>query len=178
MHIVSECQILAQKEYKKRHDNVCRYIHWKLCEKHDFQGAQQWYEHEPDGVIENKAYKILWNFTIQCDTKIEARRPDIVLTDKTMKEVKIVDATIPGDERVSEREVGKTEKYKLLKDEIARMWDMKEVIVIPVVVGALGAISTGFEKYIAAIGIEMRVEHAQKAALLGTARILRLVLRC
>ena len=63
----------------------------------------------------------------------------------------------------------------MLKDEIARMWDMKEVIVIPVVVGALGAISNGFEKYIAAIGIEMTVEHAQKTALLGTARILRLV---
>ena len=156
-HIVSECKMLAQKEYKKRHDNVCRYIHWKLCEKHDFQGAQQWYEHEPDGVIENKGYKILLDFTIQCDTKIEARRPDIVLIDKTMKEVKIVDVTIPGDERVNEREVGKIEKYKLLKDEIARMWDMKEVIVIPVVVGALGAISTGFEKYIAAIGIEIRV---------------------
>ena len=53
-HIVSECKILAQKEYKKRHDNVCRYIHWKLCEKNNFQGAQQWYEHESDGVIENK----------------------------------------------------------------------------------------------------------------------------
>ena len=26
----------------------------KLCEKHDFQRAQHWYEHEPDGVIENK----------------------------------------------------------------------------------------------------------------------------
>ena len=33
------------------------------------------------------------------------------------------------------------------------MWGMKEMIVIPVVVGALGARSTGFEKYIAAIGI-------------------------
>ena len=175
-HIVSECKMLAQKEYKKRHDNVCRYIHWKLCEKHDFQRAQQWYEHEPDGVIENKGYKILWDFTIQCDTKIEGRQPDIVLIDKTMKEVKIVDVTIPGDERVNEREVGKIEKYKVLKDEIARMWNMKEVIVIPVVVRALGAISTDFEKYIAAIGIEMRVEHAQETALLETARFLRLAL--
>ena len=42
-HIVSECKMLAQKEYKKRHGNVCRYIHWKLCEKHDLQRAQQWY---------------------------------------------------------------------------------------------------------------------------------------
>ena len=45
--------------------------------------------------------------------------------------------------------------------EIARMWGMKEVIVVPVLKGTLGAISTGFEKYIAAIGIEMRVEHLQ-----------------
>ena len=148
----------------------------ETCEKHDFQRAQQWFEHESDGVIENKG--ILWDFTIQCDTKIEARRPDIVLIDKTIKEVKIVDVTISGDERVNKREVGKIKKYKVLKDEIARMWDMKEVIVIPVVVGALGAISTGFEKYIAATGIEMRVEHAQNRALLGTARILRLVRGC
>ena len=32
-----------------------------------------------------------------------------------MKEVNIVDVTIPGDERVNEREVGKIEKYKVLK---------------------------------------------------------------
>ena len=32
----------------------------------------------------------------------------------------------------------------MLKDEITRMWSMKKVIVIPLVVGALGAISTGF----------------------------------
>ena len=43
----------------------------KLCEKHDFQRAQQWYEHEPDGVIEIKGYKILWDFTIECDNNIE-----------------------------------------------------------------------------------------------------------
>ena len=63
---------------------------------------------------------------------------------------------------MNEREVEKIEKYKALKYEIARMWGMKEVIVISVIVGALRAISTGFEKYIAAIGIEMRAEHAQK----------------
>ena len=47
---------------------------------------------------------------------------------------------MPEDVRLNEREVGKIEKYKRRKDQIARMWGMKEVIVIPVVVGALGAI--------------------------------------
>ena len=151
--------MLAQKEYKKRHDNVWRYLHWRLCKNHGFQGAQQWYEHEPDGVIESKGYKILWDFIIQCGTKIKTRRPDIVVIDKTKKEVKIVDVTIPGDERLNEREVGKIEKYKVLKDQIPRMWSMKEVIVIPVVVGPSGTISTGSEKY---IGIEMRVKMHKK----------------
>ena len=85
-------------------------------------------------------YKILWDFTNQCDAKIEARRPDIVVIDKTMKEVKIVDVTKPGDVRVNEQEVGKFEKYKVLKDEITTMCGMKEVITIPVVASALGAI--------------------------------------
>ena len=32
-HIVSGCLKLAQKEYKKRHDNVARAVHWDLSEK-------------------------------------------------------------------------------------------------------------------------------------------------
>ena len=88
--------------------------------------APQWYEHEPDGVIENERYKILWDFRNQCDTKIEARRPDIIF-DKTWKEVEIVDVTIPGDVTGKKRELGKIEKYKMLKDEIPSMWDMRKV---------------------------------------------------
>ena len=32
-HIVSECSKLAQREYKRRHDNISRMVHWKLCQK-------------------------------------------------------------------------------------------------------------------------------------------------
>ena len=35
-----------------------------------------------EGVVETKNFKILWDFTIHCDRKIEARRPDIVFIDK------------------------------------------------------------------------------------------------
>ena len=90
----------------------------------------------------------------------------------------MADLTIPGDDWVSERKAEKIEKYKVHKDKITRIWSMKEVILIPVVAGALGAISTGFEKYIAAIGIAMRVENEKKTASLGTARILKLALGC
>ena len=55
---------------------------------------------------------------------------------------------------------------------------MKKVVVIPIVVGALGTITTKFEKYIESLEIEIRTEHVQKSALFGTARIIRRVLSC
>ena len=55
---------------------------------------------------------------------------------------------------------------------------MKKVAVIPIVVGALGTITTKFEKYIERLGIEIRIERVQKSALLATARIIRNVRSC
>ena len=117
-------------------------------------------------------FKILWDFAIQCDHMIEARRPDIVVVDKVKKETMIIDVAIPGDTRVCDKEQEKIEKYSLLKDEIARLWQMKKVVVIPIVVGALGTIRIKFEKYIESVEIEIRIEYVQKSALLRTARII------
>ena len=55
----------------------------------------------------------------------------------------------------------------------------KKVVVIPIVVGALGTITTKFEKYIESLGIEIRIENVQKSALVRTARIIIIkVLSC
>ncbi|XP_074616678.1 uncharacterized protein LOC141876074 [Acropora palmata] len=58
-HILSECKMLAQKEYKRRHDNIARLVHWKLCCKYDMSRGEKWYEHQPEGVVENEKCKIL-----------------------------------------------------------------------------------------------------------------------
>ena len=76
------------------------------------------------------------------------------------------------------REIGITEKYTMLKDNISRMWGMKKMTVVSVIVGKLGAISNGFEKYTAVIGTDMKAEHEQKVASLRIARIFRLALGC
>ena len=88
---------------------------------------------------------------------IEARRPDLVVFDKVKKETMIIDVAIPGDARVYDKEREKIEKYSLSKGEIARLRKMKKVIVIPIVVGALGTITTNFEKYTESLGIEIRI---------------------
>ena len=120
----------------------------------------------------------MWNCVIQCDKEIEARRQGIVIIDRVLNEVKTIDVAIPGDVRVPEKELEKIEKYGPLKGEIARLWDIRKIPVIPVVIGAQGAVSTRFKKFVKDIGITLRFEHAQKPALLGTVRKLRLVLSC
>ncbi len=175
-HLVSECSKLAQREYKRRHDNVARYVHWQLCNKGGFERAKNWYEQQPEGVIENENFKLLWDFTIQCDRVIEARRPDIVWVDKKNKEVKIIDIAVPGDLRVKEKELEKIEKYQMLREEVGHVWQTNKVSVIPVVIGALGVISDKFERYMEKLDVKIAMDTIQKTALLGTARILRKVL--
>ena len=81
-HIVSECSKLAQKEYKRRHDKLGKIVHWKLARKCNFETGDKWYEHEPESVLQNEDYKILWDFSIQTDHVIEAQKPDLVVVDK------------------------------------------------------------------------------------------------
>ena len=86
-HMISECEKLAQKEFKRRHDNVAKKIHWELCKKNGLEHREKWYEHNPEGVAENEGVKVLWDMNMQCDNVIEARRPDIVIIDKKEKKL-------------------------------------------------------------------------------------------
>ena len=99
-----------------------------------------------------------------------------MVVNEDAKECKIIDVAVPWDSRVRTEEQEKIEKYGDLKREVATMWGIKKVTVIPVIIGALGAVSKEFDKWIEKIGINLRIGHVQKTALLGTARILRKVL--
>ena len=58
--IVSDCSKLAQKEYKRRHDNLGKIIHWKFARKCNFEAGDKCYEHEPKSVLENEDYKFFF----------------------------------------------------------------------------------------------------------------------
>ena len=101
-HIISECCKLAQKEYKTRHDWVGKVIHWKLCKKLKFDHTNKWYMHNPAPVGENNTHKLLWDFDIQTDHLISAKRPDLIIINKKKKKKKkrtskIVDFAVPAD---------------------------------------------------------------------------------
>ena len=53
-HVVNGCSKLAQKEYKRRHDNLGKIVNWKLTRKCNFEAGDKWYEHEPESVLESE----------------------------------------------------------------------------------------------------------------------------
>ena len=173
--IVSGCSKLAQKEYKRKHDNLGKIAHWKLARKCNFEVGDKWYEHEPEHVLENEDYKILWDFSIQTNHVIEARRPDLVVVDKKERGCKIIDFAVPGDIRIEGKEKDKIEKYQDLGRELQKIWNVK-VKIIPLVVGSLGAIPKQFGNRLKQISIIVGTAQVQKTNLLGTARLLRKVL--
>ena len=116
-HLISGCEKLAQKEYKRRHDNVAKKIHWDLCKKNGLEHTEKWYEHVPEGAVENEEVKVLWNIDVQCDNVMGARRPDKILIDKKERKGLIIDIAVPADVRVREKEREKMRKYQDLKRE-------------------------------------------------------------
>ena len=69
----------------------------------------------------------------------------------------------------------KCTNYSELKHEIAKIWKLRKVEVIPVVIGALGTVTKHFEKWIEKLDMDLTIEALQKPCLLGTLRIIRKV---
>lgn len=174
-HIASECPALAQNQYKKRHDSVAKALHWSLCKKHQLPCSNKWYEHQPEGVIENDQAKVLWDYGIRTDRVIRANRPDVTLIDKVKKKVSLIDVAVPWDTRVEEKEREKIDKYQDLKIEIRRIWDMP-VEIVPIIIGTLGTIPRSLKRNLEKLEAEVAPGLMQKSVILETAHIIRRVM--
>ena len=80
--IISECNKLAQKEYKTGYDRVGKVVHWELCKKLKFKHTNKLYMHKPGSFLINEKHKILWNFDMQTNHLIPARWPNLVMINK------------------------------------------------------------------------------------------------
>ena len=102
--IISEYSKLAQREYKTRHNWMGKVINWELCKKLKFDHTNKWYMHNPESALENKTHKPLWDFWLQTDHLISARRPDLEIVEKKKERTwRIVDFAVPVDHSKNKR---------------------------------------------------------------------------
>ena len=62
----------------------------------------------------------------------------MIIVEKKSNKYQIIDFAVPYDTRVDEKEKEKIQKYRDLARELKKLWN-KNVKVIPVIIGALGA---------------------------------------
>ena len=129
----------------------------------------------PAPVLENDSHKLLWDFNIQTDHLIPARRPDLIIINKRKRICKIVGFAVLAEHRINLKEGEKKDKYLDLARELKKLWNMK-VTIVPIVIGALGTVTKGLLKGLEDLEFGGRVETIQTRALLWTIRILRRVL--
>ena len=99
-----------------------------------------------------------------------------MVVNKQEKKCTIVDIAAPGDKRIGEKENEKVEKYQGLKREIARMWNMRTVQGISIVVGSSGSVTKNLDQWLGKLDIKLSTSLLQTTTLLGAARILRKIL--
>ena len=109
--IISECSEPAWKVYKTTYDGLSRVTHWVLRKKFKFDHRNKWYMHNLTSVLENKTHKLLWDFDIQTDHLISARRPNLLYSKPRKRTCRNVDFSELADHRVKLKESEKKDKY-------------------------------------------------------------------
>ena len=171
-HVTSGYPKYANTLYLKRHNNVAKYRHLKICLNSDLVRKNcEWYKYEPSPVLENENFKILWDFSIQTDKDTRANRPNIIFVDKREQTVLFIDVTIPNNHNIIEKRLEKIEKHTDLGIEIKELWNMQAVDIVPIVIGCMGVVDNSFVRYLGKIKAEINVFELQKIVLLNTCYI-------
>ena len=176
-HLVSACDKLAQRDYRRRHDRMGLRVYWELCGKYGIRRADRWFEETPDAirVSQDGMYEIWWDKKVITAKVLEHNRPDVVVIDREKARWTMVDFSVPFDANVVSKENEKTRKYEKLATEVSREHRVTTII-IPIVVGALGTVSRNLAGGLTRLGIGDVLGGLQMSAVIGTTAILRKVL--
>jgi hypothetical protein len=123
--------------------------------------------HKPKPVCAHEDVTVLWNQGVHTEREVTAHKPDIIVKNKREKKCILIDVAIPADRNVTQKEMGKKQKYKSLCIEMQRMWNVK-CMIMSVVIGATRMVTRGLRKNLEAISGKHSIDSLQKTAILGT----------
>ena len=180
-HLISGCQVLlADGHYTDRHNRVCKYFHYLICKHYNITVPTNIWEHEPPPIDGNNLTTVYYDKIVPTSSYIQnnAVKPDIVICDKANQTGLIIDVSVLNDAGLNRAEREKVTKYQQLRYDVMRNWQLKDVQVIPVIVGATGLVKKNLKDYLSKIPGTPKIEEVQLSALKGTISILKKALGC
>ena len=124
-----------------------------------------------DGLAE-----VWWDQTVATPTKLEGKRPHMVIVDPRSKQWFMVDFFVPVDPNVSKKEKEKRSKYRDLATEVGRMNPLR-VKVVSMVVAAQGIVSKELLNSLKMLRVGNYIWGLQTVAVIATAAILKVLSR-
>ena len=161
-----------------RHNQVTRILYQELLQKPTT-------EYKPSEVTVTDKLE-LWHDKedVRTVSRVEKNRPDLILWDKEDKTCKIIKVTLPLDSNISAAYTQKENKYIPHIQNLCQLYSQYKYEAVTTVIGAIGAVpkslNQNIEKLSKYINKEKRktlIPRIQKAALLGTVKILKTVLK-
>jgi hypothetical protein len=167
-HIISSCTVLAQSEYKKRHDIFAKIIHMTLGVKFNLlKNTQPHYSYTPESCLENDSYKLYFDRTILTDIHIKHNRPDIIILNKKQKQAYLLDIAVPNSHNITQTYNTKINKYLELSVAMRNLWCLEKISILPLVISATGIVPQSLFKNLKILDLDNTlVVEIQKGILL------------
>jgi hypothetical protein len=175
-HIISSCTVLAQSEYKKRHDIFAKIIHMNLTVKLNLlKNTQSHYSYTLESCLENDNYKLYFDRTVLTDIHIKHNRPDIIILNKQQKQAYLLDIAVRNSHNtITQTYNTKNNKYLELSVAMRNLWSLEKNSTLPLIISATGIVPQSLFKNfkILDLGNTLVVE-IQKGILLYSCHIVR-----
>jgi hypothetical protein len=140
-HIISSCTVLAQSEYKKRHDIFAKIIHMNLAVKFNLlKDPQPHYIYKQESCLENDNYKLYFDRTVLTDIHIQHNRPDIIILNKQQKQAYLLDIAVPNSHNITQTYNTKINKYLELSVAMRNLWCLEKISILPLITSATGIV--------------------------------------
>jgi hypothetical protein len=150
-HIISSCTVLAQTEYKKRHDIFAKIIHMNLAVKFKLlKDTQPHYIYKPESCLENDNYKLYFDRRVLTDIHIQHNRPDIIILNKQQKQAYLLDIAVPNSHNITQTYNTKINKYLELSVAMRNLW----CSILPLIISATGIVPHSLLKNLKILDLE------------------------
>ena len=185
-HILSLYPFLTPTGYLQWQNFVAALIHKQICEFYGIYTCEKpkpWL-YNPQPVVSSNQVKILWDVDIRMDQIISAYRPDIVVHDSLECSAILshdslecfailIDVAIPADVNIFDKEQEKILKYADLCLELQKIWNLRCIKFISMVIGALGSFTPNLLKNLVVLSGVRKIGPLLTATLLGSAYLMR-----
>ena len=140
-HLVAGCTNLANTEYLNRHNRALMIVAVAWAKLNGLISEDTvWYQQKwtRGTTFENDKAKLIWDFEYNLRKTTTARRPDLVLENKTNKIIWICDMACPQSINVEKKRIEKINKYRQLAFESRERRTNYKVYIVPLIIGAMG----------------------------------------